>query len=289
MIRGRKISVYYETHTSAAWARHERNEIEIAVFFDLAVCHLSWGALGSEWREREMRGRQVCIIPAGQSHECRVEGRAELLVLYVDATISRLAPEGKVSEVLIGIGAQYEPEVWILATLLRRMCTAQICPAAQTVDAMGSELARRLIAGSSTRPLTLPQCRCLSHREKEKVMQYLQSNIKHDIHVIDMARQCGHSVAHFTELFINTTGKSPYRYLKDLRVVRGYEMLLTGDYLVREVAPAVGYSNSDHFGEVFRLFCGYTPRELLRRVRSGLMSAPVNPVNHRGNGIPDEI
>lgn len=234
-----------------------------------------------------MQGRQICIIPAGQIHECRLEGRAELLVLYIDAESSNLVIGKKPSEVSIRAVAHYDAEVWILATLLRRLCTAKIRPAPSTVDAIGGELARRLIAGSS--PLDFRNGRCLSHMQKGKVMLYMQNNMKHDIHVIDLAKQTGHSISHFTELFVNSTGKAPFRYLKELRLVRAYDMLLTGDYLVREAALAVGYSNSDHFGEAFRVFCGYSPRELLRRVRTGLVSAPVRPVIHRGNSIPDEI
>ena len=259
------------------------------LFFDLTLCHLSWGDVGSKWHEQQIQGRQICIIPAGQMHECRLEGRAELLVLYVPAESSNLAAGERPAEVSIRAVAQYDPEVWILATLLRRLGTAQIRPDPSTVDAIGGELARRLIVGSSTGHSHVRSRRCLSHGQKGKVMQYMQNNMKHDIHVIDMAKQTGISVSHFTELFVNSTGKAPFRYLKELRLVRAYEMLLTGDYLVREAALAVGYTNSDHFGEAFRVFCGYSPRELLRRVRTGLVSAPARPVNHRGNLVLDEI
>jgi transcriptional regulator GlxA family with amidase domain len=112
-------------------------------------------------------------------------------------------------------------------------------------------------------------------RDREKVFQFIRTNLKYDIHVADLAKQTGHSVGHFAELFINTTGRPPYHYLQEARLLRGHELLLTGDYNVKEVAERVGYSDANHFSELFRSFTGYPPRDVLRRIRTGPVNLPV--------------
>ncbi len=110
--------------------------------------------------------------------------------------------------------------------------------------------------------------------QREKVLSYMRANMKHDIHVIDLSRQTGHSLSHFTELFTATFGRAPYHYLKEVRLLKGYEMLMTGDYLVREAALAVGYSNPDHFSEIFQAYFRCSPKELLMRVRGSPVKSP---------------
>jgi AraC-like DNA-binding protein len=249
--------------------------MEIVLLFTPAVFHIGWQSSGGKPCEQETRGPHICVIAPGLPHECRLEGDAELLVLYVECSLLRRVMRKKIRGVVVSESAQHDVVIWMLASLLRHLCTAQLRPSARTIDSIGGEFACWLVDLLQKSDVAAQQSGGgLTPVQRERVMSFMQANMKHDIHVVDLAKQTGHGVSHFADLFTNTFGRSPYHYLKEIRLLKGYEMLLTGDYLAKEVALAVGYSNPDHFSKVFHEFCGYSPRELLRRIRRAAVKPP---------------
>ena len=266
--RGDEVSVYYGWHRGETWPRQHREQVEIVLFFRVGICHLGWLSPRGNWCEREICGRHVHVVAPELMHESRVEGEAEMLVLYLEpAWLHRVrAPKLRSVEVLDAVGN--DVVVWMLAAVLRHLCTQQVRPSPRTLDATGGELASSLL--DLLREPKLPERirgPGLTPQQREKVMRFIQENMKYDIHVVDLAKQTGHSPSHFTELFVNTTGRAPYHFLKEARALRAHELILTGNYRVGAVAEAVGYSNVDHFSEMFREFTGSSPRELLKRLR----------------------
>ena len=266
------------------WPRQQRVQLEVAFFFKAAVCRFGWLDPKNNWCEREVQGRHICLIAPNLTHDCRLEGDAEMLVLYVEPDLVRRAARRKLSGVVVAEEAEHDVVPWMLASLLRHLCTRRLRPQARTIDAVGGELACWLIGLlQANKTGTQSVGRCLTAMQQGKVTRFIQDNLKYDIHVIDLAKQTGHSPSHFTELFVNTMGRAPYHYLKEVRVLKAYELLLTGDYLMREAAEEVGYSNADHFSEVFQQFSGLSVRDLLRRVHTGSVNLAVKPEEHREN------
>lgn len=268
--RGREVSVYYQVHGPSAWPRQQRAQLEIVFFFKAAASRFGWLGPKDHWCEREVEGRHVSVIAPNLPHEYELKGETEMLVLYVEPELVRRATRRKISGVVVAEQAKQEVVPWMLASFLRHVCSRGSHPDTRTIDAVGGELASWLLGSLPSEKNPTPATgRCLTPAQQAKVLRYVQDNLKYDIHVIDLAKQTGHSPSHFTELFVNTLGRAPYRYLKEVRVMRAYELLLTGDYLMREVAEEVGYSNPDHFSEVFQQFSGLSVRDLLKRVHSG--------------------
>lgn len=83
----------------------------------------------------------------------------------------------------------------------------------------------------------------------------------------DLASAAGVSRFHFTRLFRAETGKSPFRYLIDVRVSRAAKLLRTRGCSVTEAAFAVGCTDLGRFSRSFRRLHGVAPSEYLRRVR----------------------
>lgn len=108
---------------------------------------------------------------------------------------------------------------------------------------------------------------CLDDEQFEKVVSFMRSRMRHDIHLADFAQQTGHSTAHFSVLFKNRTGCAPFHYLKELRLREAYRLIVAGDKDTRRIGEAVGYTNRDHFLEAFRLYWGFSARELIARIR----------------------
>jgi AraC family transcriptional regulator len=85
--------------------------------------------------------------------------------------------------------------------------------------------------------------------------------MEEDLSLEEMARTVGLSTAHFSQVFRNTTGQTPYQYLLWYRVQRAKVMLRSAEMRVLDVAIACGFKTQQHFAHVFRRMCGASPRE----------------------------
>jgi cysteine dioxygenase len=101
----------------------------------------------------------------------------------------------------------------------------------------------------------------------EKIVRYMRANLKFDIGLDDFAKLSGYSKAHYSVLFKNWAGCSPCHYLKELRLREAHRLIVAGQRDVGKIAEAVGYTNRDHFSEVFKAYWGYSARELIARMQ----------------------
>ncbi len=84
--------------------------------------------------------------------------------------------------------------------------------------------------------------------------------------------------AAFSRRFRDVTGRSPYQFVKELKLKRARELLVEGRLGVADVCRAIGYASASHFIKEFRIRFGTTPRDYadahsvgsrLRAVRAG--------------------
>lgn len=83
----------------------------------------------------------------------------------------------------------------------------------------------------------------------------------------DLARGAGVSPSTLKKYFTQMYGKPISTYLKEVRVERARELLVTGQQSIGDIADAVGYENQGKFGAMFRQETGVTPLEYRRRHR----------------------
>ncbi|WP_055495360.1 AraC family transcriptional regulator [Streptomyces sp. TP-A0356] len=93
-----------------------------------------------------------------------------------------------------------------------------------------------------------------------EVISYVQENMSEPLTVSDLAERVALSPSAFSHLFRDVTGKSPYRFVKEMRLNRARELLLEGELSVTQVSRAVGYSSTSHFINEFRDRFGASPR-----------------------------
>jgi AraC-like DNA-binding protein len=75
-----------------------------------------------------------------------------------------------------------------------------------------------------------------------------------------MAEQVSLSPSAFAHLFRDVTGRSPYQFLKEMRLDRARELLVDGNLAVARVSKEVGCASVSHFISEFRVRFGVTPR-----------------------------
>lgn len=87
-----------------------------------------------------------------------------------------------------------------------------------------------------------------------------------------LAKDIGLSDRQLRRRFRHVYGKTPRRYLVEVRLQRAEELLRTTDLGIEQIAQAVGYQNVAAFDRTFKRAFGVTPSELrdrLNRVSGG--------------------
>ena len=155
-----------------------------------------------------------------------------------------------------------DPRLRALATAVDVERTAGFPSGRLFLDSVEQALARALVVGYAVRDYSVRVYRGgLSPAKLRKIKEMLQEKIEEDLSLEEMARTVGLSTAHFSQVFRNTTGQTPHKYLMCYRVQRAKEMLRSAEMRVLDVAIACGFKTQQHFARVFREICGASPTE----------------------------
>ena len=104
-------------------------------------------------------------------------------------------------------------------------------------------------------------------REKlVRAVAYIQDQLA-DLTVSGIAQAVCMSPYHFSRLFKESTGRSPYQYVVEARARKAKELLTTGKFTISEVAYDVGFVDQSHLTRHFKRVFGLTPKTLLSRRR----------------------
>jgi AraC family transcriptional regulator len=94
-------------------------------------------------------------------------------------------------------------------------------------------------------------------------VEYIQDQLDTDLTVAGIAQSVGISQYHFTKLFKESTGRSPYQYVVEARARKAKDLLTTGKFTISEVAHHVGFADQSHLTRHFKRVFGLPPKRLL--------------------------
>ncbi len=94
-------------------------------------------------------------------------------------------------------------------------------------------------------------------------IEYLNEQFFEDIKIKELAVLCNISETHFRRLFLKYTGMTPVDYRISRQLLLAKDLLLSGQYSVKEVAFTAGFSSSHYFSRVFTAKEGITPTEFI--------------------------
>lgn len=112
---------------------------------------------------------------------------------------------------------------------------------------------------------------------------WLQDNYSSEIQFSQLAKQFDLSVRSFNRRFKLATGKTPIKYLQDIRVSTARELLQTTNLSISEIAYRVGYQDVGHFSSLFKKAFNATPQDYRTTVRAKLFR--VDPATETIAGI----
>lgn len=100
----------------------------------------------------------------------------------------------------------------------------------------------------------------------EQARKILRENLAEPPTLEELGRRVGCGAFHLSRCFSQETGMTIPQYLRQVRIERAAELLLSGKFNVTEAALEVGYSSMSHFSRAFCETTGYCPALYTRMI-----------------------
>lgn len=115
-----------------------------------------------------------------------------------------------------------------------------------------------------------------NHLRIDRAIRRIESDYHLDLTADALAEAAGMSVSHFNRLFRTATGYAPLEYLRRHRINRARTLLADVDLSIKEIASAVGFTDSFHFSKVFHKIDGLSPTQFRQTVlKRGMIEADI--------------
>jgi AraC family transcriptional regulator len=104
----------------------------------------------------------------------------------------------------------------------------------------------------------------------KRVLEQIRDNVAADLSLAQLATVAGMSPHYFAEMFRQSTGYAPHRYVLLQRIERAKQSLSDPRRNVVEAGIDAGFENPSHFARMFRKFVGTSPS----RFRAEVLASP---------------
>ena len=139
-------------------------------------------------------------------------------------------------------------------------------PSRMQIDSLATHLAVHLLRHHCTTAMSERRAASdLPPRKLQRVLDYVEANLRDDMALADLAKLVAMSPGHFAHLFRQTTGLPPHRYVLERRVERAKALLRDTDLPITEIAQLVGCASHSHLSVMFHRDTGLTPSDYRRQ------------------------
>ena len=104
----------------------------------------------------------------------------------------------------------------------------------------------------------------------KRVLDHIGENVATDLRLTQLAAVAGMSPHYFAEMFRQSTGRTPHRYVLSQRIERAKQSLQDPRRSVIAAGLDAGFQNPSHFSRIFRKFVGTSPSKF----QSEILSSP---------------
>lgn len=229
---------------------------------------LEW-LVNGRWLARTLNAGDVCLATQGELRSVAWRQPYDLLLLAISPTL--------IAEVSDAHNQPMELEVQrgLRDRKIEALCKLMLADSTEGAplgpafgEQLGCALAVYLVKRFGlTKPRPVSCSGGLPGLVLRRVSDLIEAQLINPIRLQDLAREANISQFHFSRLFRNSTGESPYRYVLKRRIERVKSLTASG-WSETDAAAAVGFSSVSQLASTFRRGTGMTPtqfRSLLRK------------------------
>jgi len=99
------------------------------------------------------------------------------------------------------------------------------------------------------------------------VITYIEEHIAEKVDMGVVSKLAGMSYSYFSKYFKSKIGISFTDFVNRKRIAKAERMLAIGNKNINDIAAEVGIENMAHFYELFKRFCGCTPKQYKQKMR----------------------
>jgi AraC family transcriptional regulator len=241
---------------------------------ELELSWLSEGALayGIGSQQFDLDGAGAIVVPSGVEHSTTFPSFVRASALWIDRNVVVEIADalGKAHGPTIGLVRDAAPIASLGAVLAEEAARGARGDrgALLATDAITEAMIAIALRGA---PLLREDQRAPRDPSIASAVRYIEASYADALTVEGMARAAKMSRFHFSRRFRDETGRSPYRYLMDVRLERAAELLRRGRCGVTEVALTVGFSDPSRFARMFRARFGASPARWSSEARARVL------------------
>ncbi len=109
-------------------------------------------------------------------------------------------------------------------------------------------------------------------RPLNEAYMYINSHFCENISVDEMAKSENFSTVHFINLFKREYGKTPKKYITDLRLKKAVYFIKNTAFNISEIANMCGYEDSLYFSRCFKKQYSMSPKEFRQKFASHILA-----------------
>ncbi|MBE9050805.1 helix-turn-helix transcriptional regulator [Nostocales cyanobacterium LEGE 11386] len=211
-------------------------------------------------------GGDILITPVNVGHQAAWEAEGDFLILGIEPQIVARAVDESEDVELIPHFATPDPLVYQIGLALKNILENNATRSRLYAETMMNALSVHLLEHYSTRKLVVKEYnRGLSPQQLQQITDYIYAHLDQDLGLTELAELLHISPHYFSQLFKQTTGMTPHKYVIYCRVERAKELLLKGQLRIAEIADLVGFASQSHLNFHCKRLLGVTPKTLQAR------------------------
>ncbi|GAC1538948.1 MAG: hypothetical protein NVS3B10_29880 [Polyangiales bacterium] len=220
-------------------------------------------------RRFDVASGSAMLVPSAVEHATSFPTHMRGSALWIDRDV--------VAEIGDALGCKQGPSIGLVRDAARITTLGAVLAEESTCTDPGALLASDALTEAmiaiALRGMTAPadDARVPIDPAIASAVRHIEAAYAEPLTVDAMARVAMMSRFHFSRRFRDATGRSPYRYLVDVRLERAAELLRRGRCGVTEVALSVGFSDPSRFARMFRQRFGASPAQWASATRSRVL------------------
>lgn len=260
------VSVLWEAESQAgAKGYYLSNDPRIMIFFNDVSPHVRLSNSDGEFRQHYRPMARAVYVPPGMpmwTTSGATHRFSHLNVhLHKDKLLKYLAPSVGASVAMTALRRPAEvQDAGSIETLARLVVDEVSSPSRHEV--YGENLVGSIVAGLldiSRENVEAPPSGRLTQAQMNKLVARMDRPADCRLTVSEMAEIVGLSESWFTNVFKQTTGKTPLQWQLGKRIDHAKRLLAESDLAVADIAAQLDFSDQAHLTKVFRQIAGDTP------------------------------